>query len=479
MRPRFLSRSLFFGVMGLLICALNLEAAVKTPNVVFILADDLGWSDLDCYNGDLVETPHIDALAREGMRFTDFYSASSVCSPTRASILTGQHPARLHMTTWFEATKSSAENHKLLPPPAIGNLPLGTNTISRLFQKKGYLTALVGKWHLGEASHYPEAFGFDVNIGGTHWGAPETFFVPYRGSNTWGDGFRYVPHLEFGSTGEYLTDRLTDESLRIIERVGDQPFFLLLAHHAPHTPIEAKADAVKHFEERVKTDPKLHHRNAAYAAMIQSLDESVGRIVATLKKTGHDRDTLVFFTSDNGGYINHWRKQPVTDNFPLRSGKGALYEGGIRVPLIVRWPEVTRAGSVCGEPVTSTDFFATFAEILGAQPIETDGLSLVPLLKNGFANLSRKGLFFHFPHYYQTTSPVSALREGDWKLLHYYEDDRNELYNLKEDLSEKTNLAASLPEKTALLKSRLEQWLREVNAGLPTVNSNALVRKAK
>ena len=246
------------------------------PNIVFVLADDLGWSDLACYGSKVHETPHFDRFARQCVRFTDAYAAAPVCSPTRASLMTGKCPARLHMTIWREAALEPPRNFPLLPPVAVGNLPHAETTIARHLQAAGYLTALVGKWHLGDAEHYPETHGFDVNIGGTLWGGAEHLFLPLSGGREYQE-FRYVPHLEFGKPGEYLTDRLTDEALRVIDRAGDRPFFLYLAHHAVHTPIEAKAADVDHFVEEFAE--KSIHRNAAYAAMVRSLDENFGRVI--------------------------------------------------------------------------------------------------------------------------------------------------------------------------------------------------------
>ena len=465
----------------LLACALLLvvgfHSALRAgdkPNIVLILADDLGGADLGCYGADLHETPNLDRLARESVRFTQAY-AMPVCSPSRAALMTGKHAARVHITIWAEGSLKGPANRKLLQADSLHNLPHTETTLAKHLQNAGYLTALVGKWHLGDADHFPETHGFDVNIGGTHWGAPTTFWWPYSGSGRFGTEFRYVPHLEFGKPGEYLTDRLTDEALKVIDHAGKQPFFLYLAHHAPHTPIEAKADDVKHFEKKLR--PGMNHQNAVYAAMVKSLDESVGRVLAHLTKRGLEKNTLVIFTSDNGGYIGVDSKAgqfvPVTSNAPLRSGKGSLYEGGIRVPLLVRWPGVTPKGAECHEPVVLMDLFHTL-RAAGAPasglPGIADGLDLEPLLKNPAAKLNRDALFFHYPHYYETTTPVSAVRAGNWKLLEYFEDGRGELFNLRDDPSEKADLAAQQPAKAAELRQRLRAWRESVGAAMPKPN---------
>ncbi len=441
-------------------------------NIVFILADDLGWSDLGCYGADLHETPNLDRLAARGVRFTDAYAAS-VCSPTRASIMTGKHHARLHVTVWYESAASPPRNRRLLPPVTVANLPHEEVTLAEVFQGAGHLTALVGKWHLGDARYYPETQGFDVNVGGTFWGAPQTFFFPYRGAGAFGSEFRYVPHLEMGKPGEYLTDRLTDEALRIIDEAGDRPFFLYLAHHAPHTPIEAKPELVARYAAKDK--PGLRHRNAKYAAMIHSLDEGVGRIMDRLERRGIADRTVVVFTSDNGGFVNQYDGMRVTDNAPLRSGKGSLYEGGIRVPLIVRWPGNTPEGAACHEPVSCADFYPTLIEIAGlkgepSRNVGLDGRSLVPLLKSPDSHLDRDALYHHYPHYYATTTPVSAIRAGNWKFLEYHETGKGELYNLGADLGESEGLAATMPDKVAELRDRLHRWQRAVNVQMPTPN---------
>jgi len=455
------------------------HAAESRPNVIIILADDLGAHDLGCYGADLHETPHLDRLAREGVRFIQAYAAAPVCSPTRAAILTGKAPARLHITIWAEGSLKGPTNRKRLQARSLHDLPHGETTLAKHLQSAGYLTALVGKWHLGDANHAPETHGFDVNVGGTHWGAPQTFFWPYRGAGRFGGEFRYVPHLEFGQPGEYLTDRLTDEALRVIDRAATakRPFFLYLAHHAPHTPIEAKAADIEHFQAKLR--PDLKHQNSTYAAMVKSLDDGVGRVLARLAERGLDQNTIVVFTSDNGGYLgtstHDGRAIPVTDNSPLRSGKGTLYEGGLRVPLLVRWPTVTPVGSECHEPVVLTDLFHTLVAAAGLPKPKSslpDGVDLVPLLRKPDTKLDRDALFFHYPHYYHAppSTPASAVRAGDWKLIEFFEDDRVELYNLGDDPSEKTDLAVDVPEKAAELRQRLYAWREDVTAQLPTPN---------
>ncbi len=443
------------------------EEPVLAPNIVFILADDLGWADLGCHGADLHRTPHLDGLARRGVRFTNAYAAAPVCTPTRASVMTGKYPARLHMTVWFEASQRPPRNRPLVPPVTVGNLAHGEVTHAEALSRAGYFTAHVGKWHLGDAAHYPETQGFDVNVGGTFWGAPSTFFYPYRGlwSNT--DELRYVPGLEWGEKGEYLTDRLTDEAIRIVERVRDRPFFLSLWYHTVHTPIEAKAEVVDRYRKRL--EPGLHHRNPTYAAMVDSLDENVGRLLARLDDLELSRRTLIVFTSDNGGYINRHRGMQVTSNHPLRSGKGSLWEGGIRVPLIVRWPGVTEPGGVCHEPVISNDFYPTLLEAVGVAPAAPhDGVSLVPLLRDPNARLERDALYWHYPHYYPTTTPVSAVRAGRWKLLEFHESGELALHDLHEDPAEARNLADDMPERAQRLLGMLRDWRREVDAQMPT-----------
>lgn len=452
--------------------------SVSRPNIVLILADDMGWADLACYGSEFHETPAIDRLAEQGLRFTQAYAPSPVCTPSRAALLTGKHPARLGITIWSEGAQTPPIDRPMLPGRSAPNLPLQETTLSELLQQSGYLTALVGKWHLGDAAHAPESQGFDINIGGTHWGAPQTFFFPYRGNKRFGE-FRYVPHLEFGKSGEYLTDRLTDESIRVIDHAATQkkPFFLLLSHHAPHTPIEAKEVDVSYFAAQRK--PQHKQQNPAYAAMILSLDTSVNRIVSRLNELDLTNDTIVIFTSDNGGYLGHDAVQnlPITSNAPLRSGKGTLYEGGLRIPLIIRWPKLIDAEKNCDQPIVLTDLFPTLAAATGIdvskiQPC--DGINRLPLLKDPLAPQPWPTMYFHYPHYYHAppSTPASALRSGPWKSIEYYENKQVELYNLESDPSELNDVADKFPEQTAALLQHLRQWLTSVDAQLPTPNPN-------
>ncbi|MFM8619040.1 MAG: sulfatase [Opitutaceae bacterium] len=441
-------------------------------NIVLILADDLGWADLGCHGADLHETPRIDALARESLRFNQAY-AMSVCSPTRVMLLTGRHAARVGITIWSEGALERNTSRRMLQAESRHDLPPTEITLAKQLRDGGYLTALVGKWHLGDANHAPETHGFDLNIGGTHWGAPATYWWPYSGAGRFGAQFRYVPGLGFGRPGEYLTDRLTDEALRVIDHAGDRPFFLYLAHHAPHSPIEAKPEDVRYFQAKLR--PDLRHRNPTYAAMLKSLDQGVGRVLDHLRSRGLEEHTVVVFTSDNGGQMNidppARTGEPPTRNAPLRSGKGSLYEGGVRVPLMVRWPGVTPRGAVSDAPVSLADLFPTL--LCAAErpvPAGLDGLDLSALLRDPAARLTRDALFFHYPHYYETTTPAGAIRVGDWKLLEYFEDGRVELYNLAADPGEDRDLAAAEPARVADLRARLARWRSDVGARMPTDN---------
>ena len=428
------------------------ENGATKPNFVFFLIDDMGWRDVACYGSTIYETPNIDRLASQGMRFTDGYAACPVCSPTRASILTGKYPARLHLTDWIAGHKRPFA--KLAVPDWTQSLPLEEVTIPEALKPAGYVSASIGKWHLGGPDHRPEAHGFDLNFAGDHRGQPPSYLSPYK-----------IPSVAEGKPGEYLSDRLTDEAVKFIETNKEKPFFLYFPHYAVHTPIQAKKGLTDKF--LAKGRPANGQNSAAYAAMIASVDESVGRVTAKLDELGIADRTVIFFMSDNGGLAS------ITSNAPLRAGKGTLYEGGIREPWIVKWPGVVKPGTTCSVPVTSTDFYPTIIEMAGlkADPKQApDGVSLVPLLKQA-GTIGRDALYWHYPHYH-ITLPGGAVRCGDWKLIEYYEDGKLELYNLKDDLSETADLAAKMPEKAAELRKKLDDWRKAVGAQMPTPNPN-------
>jgi arylsulfatase A-like enzyme len=442
------------------------------PNIVFILADDLGQRDLGCYGSTFYETPHLDSLARSGVRFTDAYAACNVCSPTRAAILTGKYPARLHLTDWLPGRKD-APSQKLLRPQILDHLPRGEITLAQAFKEAGYATAFMGKWHLGGPGFYPEDFGFDINIGGCDKGHPPSYFSPYK-----------IPTLPDGPKGEYLTDRLTDEACKFIERRKDRPFLLYLSHYAVHNPQQAKPEMIQNFKAKSAAHPpagpefmddlgrkvRQVQNVPVYAANVASLDESVGGVIAKLKELGLDQKTIVIFTSDNGGLSTS--EGTPTSNAPLRMGKGWNYEGGLREPLIVHWPGVTKSASVCEEPTISTDFYPTMLEMAGLAPRPAqhlDGLSVVPLLKGD--KMPERPLFWHYPHYSnQGGGPGGAIRVGNYKLIEWFEDHRVELFNVKEDLGERNDLASKLPERAADLASQLHAWQKSVDASFPTPN---------
>jgi len=429
----------------------------RRPNIIFILADDLGWTDLGCFGSTFYQTPNIDRLARQGMRFTDSYAACPVCSPTRAAILTGKYPARLHLTDWIPGRTPPGVKMRL--PDWTPYLPLHEVTLAEALQPAGYTSAGIGKWHLGGEEYYPEKQGFAVNFGGNYLGSTPSYFYPYK-----------IPNIQDGKPGEYLTDRLTDEALAFMKRSKSQPFFLYFCHYAVHTPIQAKPEATARYGDRIR--PGQAHSHAEYAAMIQSVDESVGRVMRQLEELKIANDTIVIFTSDNGGVIG---RRHITSNEPLREEKATLYEGGIRVPLIVRWPGRVTPGSISDTPVISMDFFPTLLEMAGAAPPSreaVDGFSLVPLLQQR-TGLQRSSLYWHYPHYnfHQPlipTRPCGAVRKGDFKLIEFYEDGWTELYNLREDIGERKNLARSLPDKAAELRHELDTWRKSVGAQMPT-----------
>jgi arylsulfatase A-like enzyme len=446
----------------------------RPPNIVFLLADDLGWNGLGCYGSDLHPTPHLNRLARRGIRFTDAYSACTVCSPTRAAVLTGKYPARLHLTDWIPGQNRPQARLKI--PDWTMHLEHREVTVAEALGRGGYATAHIGKWHLGGDEYFPETQGFDVNIGGTAAGSPRGgYFLP--------NGIDLLD----AKKGDYLTDRLTDEALRLMTDWKSKSFFIYLAYYTVHTPIQGKPELVDVYRsqlERAPNPPSSVHTNPTYAAMVHSLDNSVGRIVAKLKELGLADNTVVIFTSDNGG-LSHRMGKPtaITRNDPLRRGKGSAYEGGVRVPLIVAGQGVNQ-GRECGQPVTSVDFYRTILELTGtpgeaAHNRHVDGLSLVPLLGNATAKLDRDAIFWHYPHYHAGGgSPYGAVRDGDWKLIEFYEDRHVELYNLADDIGEQCNLVAYRPDLADTLRDRLQAWRADVGAQMPTSNPDFNAKQA-
>ena len=442
-------RSLAAALLLALVAA-DAGAVDPNPNVIVVLVDDMGWKDLSCQGSEFYETPQIDRLAASGMRFTTAYSACTVCSPTRAAMMTGQYPARLHLTDWI--TGHHRPHAKLRPPDWTKHLPLEVVTVAERLKAYGYATASIGKWHLGGKEQSPEDQGFDVNLGGTAKGQPPSYFSPYR-----------ISTLSDGPEGEYLTDREAAEAVAFIESHHDRPFFLYLPHHGVHTPLQAKPEVAAGYAAK---RPGIPAKLATYAAMVESVDDAMGKILDTLDRLGIRDRTAIFFTSDNGGQAS------ITDMLPLRAGKGSAYEGGIRVPFIVSWPEVTKPGSTSDVPVITPDIPATILDLTGVgiepgQPI--DGRSLAPLLRGD--TLAREALYWHYPHYHPGGAiPHSAIRAGNWRLVHFYEDDRDELYDLAADPGETTDVAKERPEKTADLRRRLDTWLADVGGQLPTPN---------
>ncbi len=428
------------------------------PNFVFILIDDMGWRDLGCTGSTFFRTPHLDRLAASGVRFTNGYAACPVCSPTRAAILTGKYPARLHLTDWLPG-RADRPSQKLLRPKFRQQLPLDETTIAEALKPAGYVSASIGKWHLGGENYSPQKQGFDVNVGGTQAGSPPGGYFNFR-----------TPTLSLRE-GEYLTDRLTEEAEKFIEQNKDRPFFLYLPHYTVHIPLQAKKDLVA--KHQARAEPGKPQHNPVYAAMIESLDDGVGRLLKKLDDLKLADRTVIVFTSDNGGLsVREGMSTPATSNDPLRAGKGYLYEGGVRVPLLVRWPGVARGGT-CDVPVSSIDFFPTVLEIAGvkADPKHAvDGVSLVPLLR-GEKALKREALFWHYPHYSnQGGRPGGSVRRGDHKLIEFYEEGRRELYDLAADPGEKNDLAAEMPEKVRELLGLLGDWRRSVKAQMPAPN---------
>ncbi len=432
------------------------------PNVLFILADDLGWSQISCYGSSFYETPNIDRLAGEGMKFTDAYAACPVCSPTRASIMTGKYPARLHLTDFIAG--GNYPNEKYKQPEWQKYLPLEEITIAEVLKTAGYTTASFGKWHLSIAKKPPESERFNPDKQGF-----DESIITYKPRGN-----------QDPEKDAHNVEMITEKSLEFLEKNKDRPFFLYVPHNTIHSPVMGKKKLIEKY--RSKPGSELPENNPVLGAMIEDLDNSVGKLLRKLDELKIADRTIVIFFSDNGG-LERAAKQT-----PLRSGKANLYEGGIREALVVRWPGVTKPGSVCSEPVISVDFFPTFLEILGLEnkaKKTIDGVSLVPLLAQS-GSLNREAIYWHYPHYHSSSiGPCGAVRKGDYKLIEWFDEticgagNRFELYNLKKDIAEQNNLTKEMPEKTKELKQMLENWRNRVNAQMLTPNPNYNPKKAK
>lgn len=464
------------------------NAVEPRPNVVFFLVDDLGWADIGCFGSSFYKTPNVDRLAGSGVKFTQAYAACPVCSPTRASIMTGRHPVRVDITDWIPgASRSKAQGAKLQHVDDRDDLALEEVTMAEVFGDAGYRTYFAGKWHLGAGpgdrmykggqTHLPTDQGFDLNVGGGERGSPYGgYYAPW--SN---------PRLKTGNEGEYLTNYLTDRTVEFIKThqnssAEPSPFFVYLSYYNVHTPIQAYKPRLAEYEaEAAALDgdtPVIDEHTAksrgrqdypAYASMVSAMDESVGRVLDSLEAAGVADNTIVCFFSDNGGLCTTKKIGP-TCNLPLRSGKGWLYEGGVREPMIIRAPGVAKAGSTCETPVVSMDFAPTLSELCGIEAtpdLHADGHSLVTELKGDAADGDR-ALYWHYPHYHGSTwTPGASIRDGDWKLIEFYHDEKVELYNLADDLGEQHDLSTLRPEMTEKLLAKLHTWQGQMNAKMP------------
>lgn len=449
-------------------------------NIVFILIDDMGWKDLACYGSEYYESSNIDRLSKEGITFSNAYAASPVCSPSRASILTGRYPARVQVTDWIGAHTRG----KVIDADYLRQLPLEEVTIAKTLKNVGYATWHVGKWHLGSEKYYPENHGFDVNIGGCHIGHPiNGYFSPYK-----------IENLEDRECGEYLNDRLTNEAIGLIEnRDKSKPFFLNLWHYAVHTPIQAKEEDIEYFKQKAKKlgidkvealvegenfpcDHKKHMRvtrrviqsSPEYAAMIYNLDMNIGRVIDKLESEGILEDTVIVFTSDNGGLST--AESSPTCNFPLSEGKGWAYEGGVREPLIVYWKNKINQGTTSDKIVTSTDFYPTLLDIAKINTDEDQCIDGESFYKALFNNTEERQnpVFWHYPHYgNQGGSPYSAVRRGKYKLIYFYEDEKSCLYNLEDDIGEDNDISNENESLSKELLLILNNWIKDVGAKIP------------
>jgi len=462
----------FIFVLIAALCSCKQE--LDPPNILLIVVDDLGYSDLHCYGNELVETPNIDFLASEGVRFTASYASCTVCSPTRASLMTGRNPVTVNITDWIPGHQDSRGGPRpgemFVVPPMNQELALEEITIAEILSEAGYVTASIGKWHLGGEGYLPTDQGFDLNVAGYRKGSPPSYYYPYTRESR--DDI--ITPLELTGDSLYLTDRLTNEAIRFMAEERNEPFFLYLPFYNVHTPLEGRPDLVEKYESKLEShqgDTIL--RNPHFLAMTEAVDENLGRIMQFLEEAGMDENTLVVFTSDNGGLLlrrgldNRFIR--ASWNHPLREGKGTLYEGGLRIPTIVRWPGHIEGNRLSDEIIISTDLYPTLAELAGVGiDHEIEGISLLPHLLHS-ESIDRETLYWHYPHYH-LGMPGGVIRQGDYKLIEYFEDGEVQLYNLVDDPGEVHNLASELPEKAAALQEKLQTWRTSNHAKMPTLN---------
>ena len=457
------------------------QKELQPPNILFILVDDLGYKDLGCYGSTFYDTPNLDALAATSTQFTHAYSASPVCSPTRAAIMTGKDPVRVNITDWIPGMPTfKADSPQLIPPDIINNLPLEEETLAEAFAAKGYKTFFAGKWHLGETEEYwPEKQGFADNKGGHHKGSPPGgYYSPYEN-----------PRLSDGPEGEYLTDRLTGESIQFLESTTNQPFFLYLAFYTVHTPIQGCNRYDDHYLQKKESLPdqgdvqifwdgnlatRVNQSDAKYAAMVRAMDENVGRLIKKLDQLGLTENTIIVFTSDNGGLATQGKNPGPTAVYPLRKGKGWLYEGGIRIPLLIK-AAGQKVGIITEQPTVSMDLYPTLLQMAGlaAKPNQhQDGVNILSALYPPDETKSRT-LVWHYPHYHGSSwRPGSAIRSGNWKLIEFYEDDKVELYNLAEDTSEQNDLSKTKPEIAKNLREQMHTYIKARGGKYPVRKQN-------
>lgn len=457
------------------------QSSANCPNVLFIYADDLGYSDLSCTGSCFYETPNLDRLAKEGVAFSQSYAACPVSSPSRAALMTGKYPARINLTDYIPGNQAYGPHKDQLLSSLSFNLFIAPEeiTMAEAFLQNGYSTFMAGKWHLGEQeAHYPEWNGFEINIGGNKTGHPAGgYFAPYKN-----------PQIKDGPEGEYLTDRLTNELICYLQTPKERPFFAYLSYYTVHLPLQAKAEKIRkyerkleqikmgesHFMEQGKTFHKLQQDIPTYAAMVESLDENIGRILQALKDSGLDENTIIVFTSDNGGMATSNQPNNIpTSNYPLRAGKGYLYEGGIKVPTFIRWQGHIPAGRECVVPMTGTDYYPTLLDLCGLDLLpkqHQDGISLKQALYG--EHVLRDAIYWHYPHYSGGLGgrPSAAIRSGNYKLIEFFEDSHVELYDLTHDISEQNDLSIAKPDLTSKLKDKLHHWYKEVDALMPIKN---------